>query len=97
MDVRPTAITADRAARLLNITWQDGQTSAIPFAILIHYCPCEICSMQRNNSVDNTEKIHDSGTEIEAINPVGEYGINLMWKGGCRYGIYRWDYLFSLA
>jgi DUF971 family protein len=41
--------------------------------------------------------IHARSYELEAIHPVGGYAINIVWKGGCRYGIYSWDYLRQLA
>lgn len=27
---------------------------------------------------------------------MGSYAINIVWKDGCRYGIYTWEYLREL-
>jgi DUF971 family protein len=94
--VHPTSITADRAQGILTITWDDGKVSELPFKLLSDMCPCAVCSAERNNP-DPLKVIHARSYELEAIHPVGGYAINIVWKGGCRYGIYSWDYLRQLA
>ena len=94
--MRPTGITADKTHKLLKLTWDDERVSEISFKLLSDLCPCELCSMERNDT--NPLKImRPRSDELEAINAVGNYGISIMWKGGCRYGIYTWEYLRRLG
>jgi len=94
--MHPTSITADRARGILTVTWDDGKVSELPFKLLSDMCPCAVCNAERNNP-DPLKVIHARSYELEAIHPVGGYAINIVWKGGCRYGIYSWDYLRQLA
>ena len=98
--MRPTGITADKTRRQLGITWDDGRATEIPFKVLSELCPCEVCQMERaafQNDPNPLKLMPAKPDELDAINAVGSYGINLIWKGGCRYGIYTWDYLRQLA
>jgi DUF971 family protein len=80
----------------LTITWRDDRVSQLPFKLLSDLCPCELCDHERKD--DNPLKIlRPRSYELEAINPVGNYAINIMWKGGCHYGIYSWDFLQRLS
>lgn len=94
--MKPTSITADRTQGTLTITWDDGSTSVLSFKVLSDMCPCAACSAERNN-LDPLKVIRARSYELEAIHPVGGYAINIVWKDGCRYGIYSWDYLRMLA
>ena len=31
--------------------------------------------------------------ELLSIEPVGSYALSIVWKGGCRFGIFTWEYL----
>lgn len=94
--MRPTGITADKTRAVLSVNWEDGHASELPFKLLSDACPCATCNAERNDP--NPLKIlRPHSYELEAINPVGNYAINIMWKGGCRYGIYSWDFLEKLA
>ncbi|MFN3706069.1 MAG: gamma-butyrobetaine hydroxylase-like domain-containing protein [Thermoflexales bacterium] len=93
--MRPTAITADKKRGALLVTWDDGHITTLPFQLLSEMCPCATCSAERNNP-DPLKVIRSRSSELEAIVPVGNYAINLTWKGGCRFGIYTWDYLLDL-
>lgn len=93
--MRPTAITADKTRATLVITWDDGLISELPFGFLSAWCPCAVCTEQRNASNPRSSTPATS-VELEAIQPVGSYAINIVWKDGCRYGIYTWEYLREL-
>ena len=93
--MRPTTITADKQRSLLIVSWDDGRVSEMPFTLLSEMCPCASCSAERNNP-DPLRIIRPKSSELEAITPVGSYAVSLIWKNGCRYGIYSWDYLREL-
>lgn len=94
--MRPTGITANRTAATLSVSWDDGSASTISFKVLSDLCPCELCETERNNP-DPLKIIRPRSYVLEAINPVGSYAVNIMWKGGCHYGIYSWDFLHALG
>lgn len=94
--MRPKSINADRASALLTIEWHSGGSSSIPFALLSDACPCELCDNERRDT-NPLKVLRPHSHELEAINPVGSYAINIMWKGGCHYGIYSWEYLHKLS
>lgn len=94
--MRPTGITADKTHKLLKLIWDDGRASEISFKLLSDLCPCELCTMERNDT--NPLKIlRPRSDELEAIHAVGNYGISITWQGGCRFGIYTWELLARLA
>lgn len=96
MNIRPTGITANKTSKRLHLTWNDGAESDLPFELLVAACPCEMCEMERNDP--NPLKIlRPKSTDLQAIVPVGNYGVNILWNGGCNYGIYTWDYLKKLT
>jgi DUF971 family protein len=94
--MRPTGITADRTRAVMTVTWDDGRAIEYPFQLLSDACPCATCSEERNNP-DPLKIIRPRSYELESINPVGSYAVNITWKGGCRYGIYSYDYLLLIG
>jgi len=94
--MQPTGITADRTNALLIITWDDGERSEIPFKLLSDLCPCATCNEERQNS-DPLKIVRARSYELETIVPVGNYAINIIWRGGCRFGLYSWEYLRKIA
>jgi DUF971 family protein len=94
--MRPTGISADRASATLTVTWDNQDPSTVSFKTLSDACPCELCESERRNP-DPLKILRARSYDLEAINPVGAYAINIMWRGGCHYGIYKWEYLAHLA
>ena len=103
--IRPASITADRAKAELTIVWEDGHQSVYSFSLLRHACPCAECAGGHENMRRDPDpvvfylpEIEDSPkVRISGIDPVGNYGINILWEDGHHYGIYNWDYLRKLC
>ncbi len=98
--MRPTAITADRHRAVLTVTWSDGHNTAFPFYNLSAACPCASCNSDRDKlsaqGLDPVTDFKPKSSLLQAIEPVGTYAINIIWKDGCRYGIYTWELLLNL-
>lgn len=101
---RPTRITASRSQRVLRIEWQDGDSCEYPFDGLRAACPCAECrggheGMGGPGSPDLLEipLTSKQSAELEQIEPVGHYAIQLIWKDGHSFGIYTWEYLRQLC
>ncbi len=43
------------------------------------------------------EKVSPEGYKIKDIEPVGNYGIKIVWQDGYDYGIYSWDILEQMG
>ena len=95
---KPTNIVADRAQRILTITWSDGRDCHYSFAGLRAVCPCVLCQGGHANMGRPADKLllqraQDDALNLEAITPVGAYAVQLRWNDGHDSGIYSWDYL----
>ncbi|MCW1969805.1 MAG: DUF971 domain-containing protein [Anaerolineae bacterium] len=95
--MRPTQITANKSDATLRITWDTGRTVDYPFYQLAAACKCAACNDERARLSAEGKAFVPKSAVLEAIEPVGSYGINILWKDGCRYGIYTWDSLAALA
>lgn len=104
VNLTPNDITVNRQDKIMIITWSDGKKSELSFDILREYCPCAECGDKRkNNDSDSFPRddifipLTDARTyDIENIQPIGNYALNIVWKDGHRFGIYSWDYLRNL-
>jgi DUF971 family protein len=103
-NVTPQDITVKRNEKKMIITWSDGKKSELSFDILRESCPCAECGDKRKlNHTDSFSQedifipLQDARTyDIENIQPVGNYALNIIWKDGHRFGIYSWEYLRDL-
>lgn len=101
---RPARITASRSKRVVSIEWEDGLHCEYPFQGLRSACPCAECRGGHENmggpgSPDMLEIPIGpmQSAELDRIEPVGRYAIQLIWKDGHSFGIYTWEYLRELC
>jgi len=77
--------------RRLRLTWSDGKVVLYDYDYLRGYCPCAVCQGHA------ASEIHYRPTEvpvmITSIEPVGHYGLSLVFSDGHGTGIYRFDFL----
>ena len=104
MTVRPKKVSASRSRRLLLIDWEDGHHSEYPLAGLRAACPCAECrggheGMGKVGSPDMLKipLAPAAKTELENMEGVGNYALQLIWKDGHTHGIYTWEYLRGLC
>ena len=100
----PLHIRARRAARVLEIEWDNGHRSRYSFAALRAACPCAEC---RTGGTRTERAVPEDplllpvlptrSHELEHLEQVGNYALQLIWKDGHRFGIYPWDYLWQLC
>lgn len=104
MNNKPTGITADKNARNLVVTWDDGKECKYSFTLLRNACPCAECKGGHENMgtapdpemFELPEEISPQ-TSLRKIEPAGTYAITLEWEDGHQFGIYSWDYLRLLC
>jgi DUF971 family protein len=83
------------------IQWGDGHVSGLPMALLRARCPCATCREIREAPPDPFRVLSASEAaavpDLQDIEPVGRYGLRLVWRDGHNTGIYTFDYLRALC
>jgi DUF971 family protein len=92
---RPKEIGAEE--RELEILWTDGSRTSLPFDYLRNQCPCAVCVDEWTGKRRRPILLLDSNFGPTAIDPVGNYAIQISWSDGHNSGIYSFRYLQELA
>lgn len=93
--VWPTQITLHQQSQLLEIAFSDGTSFRLPFEFLRVYSPsAEVRGHGPGQEVLQTGK---KGVGIRAVEPVGNYALQIAFSDGHNTGIYSWDYLHELG
>lgn len=77
----------------LELRWVGEAPSRLPTHIVRGYCPCAGCQghgagTRFQDGVDHS---------LKDIEPVGNYGLRLVWGDGHGSGIYTFAYLYQLS
>ena len=89
----PTAITLHQASRVLEISFADGKAFRLPCEFLRVFSPsAEVRGHGPGQEVLQTGK---QDVTIAAVEPVGQYAIQLRFSDGHDTGIYSWDLLYD--
>ena len=87
----PTEINLHRKSRLLNISFSDGQSFALPCEYLrVHSHAAEVTS--RRTPETGKEQVN-----IDRLEPQGTYAIRIAFDDGHDTGIYSWETLYDLG
>ncbi len=90
---QPTEITLHQTTRALEISFADGKTFRLPCEFLRVYSPsAEVRGHGPGQEVLQTGK---KEVTITAVEPVGQYAIQLRFSDGHDTGIYSWDLLHN--
>ncbi|MCF8354805.1 MAG: DUF971 domain-containing protein, partial [Melioribacteraceae bacterium] len=91
---RPTKIKLNKQESLI-VTWDDGKEQIFPLKFLRDESPD---AENKGETIlwrkyDPPPKGPDKPGkyEVEKIESVGKYAIQIIWKDGYDYGIYSWD------
>lgn len=93
--VRPADVGID-AAGGLTVRWEDGVTSAFAPVWLRARCPCAGCVEEWTGKRTVGEAQVAQDVKCRAMNPVGNYAVQLDWSDSHNTGIFSWDYLLKL-
>ena len=91
----PTEIRLDRAARVLEIGFDDGSRFWLPAEYLRVESPS--AEVQGHGPGQKTLVTGRQHVGIMAIEPVGNYAVRLLFDDLHDTGIYAWDYLHALG
>lgn len=78
---------------MFEISWSDGEQSALPHEILRGYCPCATC--QGHSGA--VRYLPGGNLELRTIERVGNYALSLGWADGHDSGIYTFEFLRRLG
>jgi DUF971 family protein len=87
----PTEVRRLPEERRLAITWSDHSVSLYDYDTLRGYCPCAVC--QGHAAGDVRFHAPAAPVAISSIQPVGNYGLSIVFSDGHGTGIYRFDFL----
>jgi DUF971 family protein len=92
---QPTEIRLDRAARVLHVSFDDGEDFALP----AEYLRVESPSAEvQGHSPDQKQTVAGRRhVGIIGVEPVGHYAVRLIFDDLHDSGIYSWDYLRQLG
>ena len=91
----PTDIRLHRLSRVLDLTFDDGLSFALPCEYLRVYSPS--AEVRGHGPGQGVLQLGKESVTIEAIEPVGNYAVRLVFDDGHDTGLYTWDYLYKLA
>lgn len=91
----PTSITVHKQSRELELAFASGDVYSLPFEFLRVQSPsAEVRGHGAGQEVLQTGK---RNVLMTAIDPVGNYAVQLHFSDGHNTGIYTWDYLHWLG
>ena len=89
VDVRPD--------RTIRVRWQDGKESVIPARRLRLDCPCAACIDEWTGApLLDPDRVPEEVRPV-AMEPVGNYAVQIRWSDGHETGLYSWRQLRSFA
>ncbi len=91
----PTALTVHQSSRVLEISFSDGACFRIPFELMRVYSPS--AEVQGHGPGQETLQTGKRQVVIDAIEPVGLYGVQPRFSDGHDSGIFSWPYLYHLG
>ena len=90
----PTNVTYHRNSRTLELVYPDGHYELSAEFLRVLSPSAEVRGHHPAEATLQHGKLH---VEIEAINTVGNYAVQLVFDDGHNSGIYSWEYLRELC
>jgi len=91
----PTEIKLNQKARLLELTFDDGQKFELSCEFLRVNSPS--AEVQGHGPGEGVLQVGKENVGIDAIEPVGSYAVLLRFNDGHDTGIFAWDTLYNLG
>ena len=91
----PTELRLDGAKALLSVSFDTGETFALPAEYLRVESPS--AEVQGHGPGDKRHVFGKEGVRIAALEPVGNYAVRIVFDDGHDSGLFSWDYLHELG
>src|ERR671939_354635 len=89
----PLEIVLHDKSQVLEISYADGKTFRLPSEFLRVYSPS--AEVRGHGPGQEVLQVGKKDVKIVAIEPVGQYAIQLRFSDGHDTGIYSWDLLYD--
>jgi DUF971 family protein len=90
-----TGIKLRRQSRVLEVTFDDGQTFSLPFEYLRVYSPS--AEVRGHGPGQETLQLGKHAVQLVRVEPIGNYAVRLDFDDGHNTGLYTWAYLYELG
>ena len=90
----PEKLVLHEATRQLELSFSDGVHAHLSVQALRVACRCAGCESQRRAG---HPPMAPEGIALAQLNPMGEFGLQLVFNDGHDRGIYPWAYLHELS
>jgi len=91
----PTQIKLHRKSRTLELAFDDGSSFDLPHEYLRVYSPS--AEVQGHGPGQEVLQLGKEQVEIESLEQVGNYALQINFDDGHNTGIYSWDTLYDLG
>lgn len=91
----PVEINYNQEQKLLKINFNNNTECMLSAEFLRVYSPS--AEVQGHRPSEAVLQIGKENVGIQAIEPVGNYAVKLIFSDGHDTGLYTWDYLYELA
>lgn len=91
----PTQIRVRRSSRLLEVSFSDGSRFELPFEYLRVHSPS--AEVKGHGPGQEVLVLGKENVGINAVEPVGQYAVKLVFDDGHDTGLYTWKYLSELG
>jgi len=91
----PQSIINHETSGMLDLVWQDGRESRLSHGLLRARCKCAGCQQQYRQLGTHPEIL--ASIRLDAIHPISDKGLNLVFSDGHGRGIFPWAYLHELS
>ncbi|MEZ6062068.1 MAG: DUF971 domain-containing protein [Planctomycetaceae bacterium] len=93
----PQNIRVHKQDRILELVWNDGKTSRLPFRSVRQNCRCAVCVDEfTGRQVLDPNSVPDD-IEILEASLTGNYAMKFRWSDTHDSGLFTWDHLRSIA
>ncbi len=90
-----TDLVLHQQSRLLEVSFDDGETFKLPCEYLRVYSPS--AEVRGHGPGQGTLPLGKERVNINDIEPVGNYAVRLVFDDGHDSGLFTWDYLHLLG
>lgn len=91
----PTEIKLHQESRILDVTFDDGQSFSMSCEYLRVHSPS--ADVKGHGPGQEVLQVNKEDVNITQIEPVGQYAVRLHFDDGHHTGLYSWDYLHELG
>lgn len=92
---RPTEIHLHQKSRVLELVYDNGVRHKLPCEFLRVYSPS--AEVTGHGPGQEVLQLGKEDVNIDAIEPVGNYAVKLVFSDGHDTGIFDWNYLYRIG